>query len=45
MKEILAVIRMNQINATKAALVEAGFPSFTAVRVMGRAAVRWISRW
>jgi len=36
MKEILAVIRMNQINATKAALVEAGFPSFTASRVMGR---------
>ena len=36
MKEILTVIRMNQINATKAALVAAGFPSFTACRVMGR---------
>ena len=36
MKEILAVIRMNKINATKAALVEAGFPSFTGAKVMGR---------
>jgi nitrogen regulatory protein PII 2 len=36
MKEVMAIIRMNKINATKAALVEAGFPSFTARKVMGR---------
>jgi nitrogen regulatory protein PII 2 len=36
MKEILAIIRMNKINQTKQALVEAGFPSFTAVKVAGR---------
>ncbi|TAL18785.1 P-II family nitrogen regulator [bacterium] len=36
MKEILAVIRMNKINQTKASLVQAGYPSMTAVRVMGR---------
>ena len=36
MKEVLAVIRMNKINQTKQALVEAGFPAFTAARVMGR---------
>ncbi len=36
MKEILAVIRMNKINETKQALVKAGFPSFTAVKVVGR---------
>ena len=36
MKEILAVIRMNKINATKAALLEAGFPSVTGAKVMGR---------
>ncbi len=36
MKEVLAIIRMNRINQTKAALVEAGFPSFTGGRVMGR---------
>ncbi|HHK60370.1 MAG TPA: P-II family nitrogen regulator [Desulfobacterales bacterium] len=36
MKEVLAIIRMNKINATKAALVEAGFPAFTARKVMGR---------
>jgi nitrogen regulatory protein PII 2 len=36
MKEILAVIRMNRINQTKASLVQAGYPSMTAVRVMGR---------
>lgn len=36
MKEVLAIIRMNRINQTKEALVEAGFPSFTGGRVMGR---------
>ncbi len=36
MKEIVAVIRMNKINATKKALVEAGYPGFTTFRVMGR---------
>ncbi|NOX26089.1 MAG: P-II family nitrogen regulator [Deltaproteobacteria bacterium] len=36
MKEVMAIIRMNKINATKEALVEAGFPSFTARKVMGR---------
>lgn len=36
MKEVLAVIRMNKINQTKAALVAAGFPAFTGVKVLGR---------
>ncbi len=36
MKEVMAIIRMNKMNDTKAALVEAGFPSFTARMVMGR---------
>ena len=36
MKEVLAVIRMNKINPTKQALVDAGFPAFTAAKVMGR---------
>ncbi len=36
MKEVLAIVRMNKINATKAALAAAGFPSMTAVKVMGR---------
>lgn len=36
MKEVLAVIRMNKINQTKAALSKAGFPSVTAVKVVGR---------
>lgn len=36
MKEIVAVIRMNKINATKKALVEVGYPGFTTFRVMGR---------
>ncbi|MCC5899455.1 MAG: P-II family nitrogen regulator [Phormidium sp. BM_Day4_Bin.17] len=36
MKEILAVIRMNQIGRTKQALVDAGFPGFNAVKVTGR---------
>lgn len=37
MKEIMAVIRQNRINATKDALAEAGITSFTATgRVQGR---------
>lgn len=36
MKEITAIIRMNKINETKEALVEAGYPAFTAKRVVGR---------
>ncbi len=37
MKEIIAVIRINKVNATKKALIEAGIPAFTATgRVMGR---------
>ncbi|KZK74029.1 MAG: nitrogen fixation protein [Pelodictyon luteolum] len=37
MKEIISVIRINMVNATKKALVDAGIPGFTATgRVMGR---------
>jgi len=37
MKEIIAVIRANKVNATKKALIDAGIPAFTATgRVMGR---------
>lgn len=36
MKEVTAIIRMNKINETKEALVEAGYPAFTAKRVVGR---------
>ncbi len=36
MKEITAIIRMNKINETKEALVEAGYPAFTAKRAVGR---------
>ncbi len=36
MKEIVAVIRMNRMNETKQALVEAGVASFTARKVVGR---------
>jgi nitrogen regulatory protein PII 2 len=35
-KEVLAVIRMNKMNETKQALVEAGIASFTARKVIGR---------
>jgi nitrogen regulatory protein PII 2 len=35
-KEVLAVIRMNKMNETKQALVEAGIASFTARKVAGR---------
>ncbi len=36
MKEVMAIIRANKINQTKKALVDAGLPSFTANRCMGR---------
>jgi nitrogen regulatory protein PII 2 len=36
MKVILAIIRMNRMNETKAALVEAGVASMTARKVVGR---------
>ncbi|MCB2187192.1 MAG: P-II family nitrogen regulator [Deltaproteobacteria bacterium] len=36
MKEVLAAIRMNKINQTKKALVDAGFPAFSAMRASGR---------
>ena len=36
MKEILAVIRMNKMNATKKALSEIGVASITARKVIGR---------
>lgn len=36
MKEVIAIIRPNRINATKKAMVEAGLPAFTGARCMGR---------
>ncbi len=36
MKEIMAIIRMNMINKTKEALLEAGFSSITCRKVFGR---------
>jgi len=36
MKEIVAVIRMNKVGATKKALIEVGAAGFTAEKVMGR---------
>ena len=36
MKEIMAVIRMNKINHTKRALIEAGVSSMTAMEALGR---------
>ncbi len=36
MKEVLAVVRMNKMNATKQALADAGIASFTARKVVGR---------
>lgn len=35
MKEVMAIIRPNKMNATKQALVDSGIPSFTAAMVMG----------
>jgi len=36
MKEVLAIVRMNKMNATKQALANAGLASFTARKVVGR---------
>ncbi|NJP40133.1 P-II family nitrogen regulator [Oscillospiraceae bacterium HV4-5-C5C] len=36
MKEVMAFLRTNKVNDTKRALAEAGFPSFTCRRVLGR---------
>lgn len=36
MKEITAIIRMNKIQQTKRALLDAGFPSLTVQKVLGR---------
>ena len=36
MKEVMCVIRLNKIGKTKKALAEAGFPSFTCRKVLGR---------
>ncbi|MCK5543033.1 MAG: P-II family nitrogen regulator [Desulfobacterales bacterium] len=36
MKEVMAIIRMNMINTTKKALIEAGISSMTAMEVLGR---------
>ncbi|GMB01636.1 P-II family nitrogen regulator [Pelosinus sp. IPA-1] len=36
MKEIIAVVRMNKVSATKKALVQVGAAGFTALKVMGR---------
>jgi len=36
MKEVMAIIRMNRINQTKTALVEAGISSMTARECLGR---------
>lgn len=36
MKQVIAIIRMNMMNATKQALIDAGFPAFTVRKVVGR---------
>ena len=36
MKEIIAIIRMDRVGVTKKVLVDAGYPSLTAFKVMGR---------
>ncbi|WP_378954363.1 P-II family nitrogen regulator [Pelosinus sp. sgz500959] len=36
MKEIIAVVRMNKVSATKKALIKVGAAGFTALKVMGR---------
>ena len=36
MKEVMAIVRMNKINATKKALIEAGVSSMTALECLGR---------
>ncbi len=36
MKQIIAIVRIDKMNATKRALIEAGFPAFTVRKVLGR---------
>lgn len=36
MKEVMCIIRLNKVNQTKKALIEAGFPSITFRKVLGR---------
>ncbi|MEL4106917.1 P-II family nitrogen regulator [Oscillospiraceae bacterium WX1] len=36
MKEVLAIIRMNMVNATKKALESAGYPAFSCRKCLGR---------
>ena len=36
MKQVIAIIRINMMNAAKQALIEAGFPAFTVRKVLGR---------
>ena len=36
MKEVMCIIRLNKVNQTKEALAEAGFPSITCRKVLGR---------
>jgi nitrogen regulatory protein PII 2 len=36
MKQVIAIIRINKVNATKDALIQAGFPAFTVRKVLGR---------
>lgn len=36
MKEVMCIIRLNKVNKTKEALAEAGFPSITCLKVLGR---------
>ena len=43
MKEIIAIIRPKKVSKTKLALEEAGFPSMTAVSVIGRGHQRGIA--
>lgn len=36
MKEVMCIIRLNKVNKTKEALIDAGFPSITCRKVLGR---------
>ncbi len=36
MKEVMAIVRQNKVNATKEALAEAGIPAYTCRKVLGR---------
>lgn len=44
MKEIIAIIRPKKVSATKSALENLGFPSMTALPVLGRGRQRGIAR-